>query len=397
MTKTDKRIIDTYPAVFIAVPLLLSAVLLLVVYKPAKHVIPYTSGSVDTVLSVDTYSDSSDGGKSTADILDLNENHIAWTFTLRKSELPSNYAGIYIAKASGSKNMHFDLSGYTDIHLSLELKNAKSLYFYLKTFIDDYSEDERVNTYARFRKELYTDDGIIERSIPLEEFIVPEWWKNFADIHEEINMNAAKTLQFDITNGNDSRKIVGENVQIRVNEISFTKNINAWILAVVLVNLFYFMLIALWKNGVLERLLTATSGEDERIIISYDKVEMKDEQEEDINRITEQISKNYSNPTFNVEQLAKEAGVSTSRIPSLLKKKFSMNFKQYLNMVRVTEAKRLLLETEHQIVSIAHSVGYNNIPHFNRTFKQYTGLSPKKYRQNPEEAIPIMEKIRSKQ
>ncbi len=66
--------------------------------------------------------------------------------------------------------------------------------------------------------------------------------------------------------------------------------------------------------------------------------------------------------------------------------KFSMNFKQYLNTVRITEAKRLLIDTDHQIVTIAHSVGYNNIPHFNRTFKQVATVSPKVYRQDPESA-----------
>ena len=55
-------------------------------------------------------------------------------------------------------------------------------------------------------------------------------------------------------------------------------------------------------------------------------------------------------------------------------------FKQYLNIIRITEAKRLLRETDNQITSCAYNVGYNNIPHFNRTFKQLEGISPKEYR-----------------
>jgi YesN/AraC family two-component response regulator len=74
--------------------------------------------------------------------------------------------------------------------------------------------------------------------------------------------------------------------------------------------------------------------------------------------------------------------VSASKIPGVLKQKFDLNFKQYLNKIRISEAKRLLVESDNQIVSVAYAVGYNNIPHFNRTFKQMENISPKEYRRN---------------
>lgn len=109
---------------------------------------------------------------------------------------------------------------------------------------------------------------------------------------------------------------------------------------------------------------------------------MENDLDQDTKRITDTIAKSYSDPAFSVDKLSKEAGISASKIPGILKSQFGMNFKQYLNSIRINEAKRLLKETDNQIVNIAYTVGYNNIPHFNRTFKQLEGVSPKEYRKN---------------
>jgi AraC-like DNA-binding protein len=46
----------------------------------------------------------------------------------------------------------------------------------------------------------------------------------------------------------------------------------------------------------------------------------------------------------------------------------------------MTEAKRLLKESEGTISEIAYSVGYNNVTHFNRVFKTETGIAPGDFR-----------------
>ena len=59
-----------------------------------------------------------------------------------------------------------------------------------------------------------------------------------------------------------------------------------------------------------------------------------------------------------------------------------MTFKQYLNKIRLSEAKRLLKETDRQIADIAYHVGYKNVTHFHRIFKQNEKISPNEYRKN---------------
>jgi AraC-like DNA-binding protein len=42
----------------------------------------------------------------------------------------------------------------------------------------------------------------------------------------------------------------------------------------------------------------------------------------------------------------------------------------------------MLTATDLPINDIGYNVGYNNIPHFNRVFREIIGCSPKEYRDN---------------
>lgn len=59
-----------------------------------------------------------------------------------------------------------------------------------------------------------------------------------------------------------------------------------------------------------------------------------------------------------------------------------MNFVNYLKMIRISEAKRLLEETDEKVIDISQKVGYENEKHFMKTFKSVCGVSPSEYRRN---------------
>jgi YesN/AraC family two-component response regulator len=79
--------------------------------------------------------------------------------------------------------------------------------------------------------------------------------------------------------------------------------------------------------------------------------------------------------------VAKATGVSIYKIPVLIKNQTNRSFKEYLNTIRLTEAQRLLSETDRQIIEISMAVGYNNISHFNRIFKEKNGKTPREFRE----------------
>ena len=56
------------------------------------------------------------------------------------------------------------------------------------------------------------------------------------------------------------------------------------------------------------------------------------------------------------------------------------NMSKYLNRVRINHAKEMLSDTGWKITDIAAKTGFNNITHFNYTFRKEAGYSPKEYR-----------------
>ncbi len=62
------------------------------------------------------------------------------------------------------------------------------------------------------------------------------------------------------------------------------------------------------------------------------------------------------------------------------KKLCGISFSEYLNNVRVKEARKLLYKTDMQITNVAEAVGFGSTTHFNRVFKTLTGMGPLAYR-----------------
>ena len=57
-----------------------------------------------------------------------------------------------------------------------------------------------------------------------------------------------------------------------------------------------------------------------------------------------------------------------------------LSFVEYLNKVRVYQAKRLLKNTGFMTYEVAEIVGYSNYNYFSTVFKNVTGRAPSDYR-----------------
>ncbi|MDQ0116792.1 AraC family transcriptional regulator [Paenibacillus harenae] len=99
-------------------------------------------------------------------------------------------------------------------------------------------------------------------------------------------------------------------------------------------------------------------------------------------KITEVIE--YCNLHFSKALTLKEVSsmlfISAFHFSRLFKKYTGFNFTEYILTLRIREAQRLLRETSGKVIDIAESVGYMNITHFNRKFKQIAKMSPLEYR-----------------
>lgn len=92
------------------------------------------------------------------------------------------------------------------------------------------------------------------------------------------------------------------------------------------------------------------------------------------------LDKVYQETSYTRSDLAREVEASEMIVSRVINKHFEKSLPQLLNEYRVEDAKRLLKETDANISIIAKEVGFNSMASFNRVFRDFTGLSPSKYR-----------------
>ena len=83
-----------------------------------------------------------------------------------------------------------------------------------------------------------------------------------------------------------------------------------------------------------------------------------------------------------LSQTCADIKVSPSHLSRVVKNEFGVGFSEYINLSKVTRAKRLLLSTPLTVGDIAEQLGYGSANYFSRVFKKYTGFLPSKYREN---------------
>ena len=76
--------------------------------------------------------------------------------------------------------------------------------------------------------------------------------------------------------------------------------------------------------------------------------------------------------------------VTPNYLSKIFKNKMNMNLREYINQLRIEEAKRLLISTSMSISEIASNVGYYNISYFSTVFHKLVGVSPFDWRNNGE-------------
>lgn len=96
-------------------------------------------------------------------------------------------------------------------------------------------------------------------------------------------------------------------------------------------------------------------------------------------KIVQYIRNNY-NQELRLELLASIFGYNSAYLGKVFHQYTGENFNNYLDEIRITEAKRLLSKEEYKVYEVAEMVGYTNINYFHNKFKKYVGISPLNYK-----------------
>lgn len=92
----------------------------------------------------------------------------------------------------------------------------------------------------------------------------------------------------------------------------------------------------------------------------------------------------YSNPQLSLHMIAERLGISQSYLSRLFKQKNNMGALQYLNYIRIEQAKKLIMEGNDNLKVIAMTVGYLSDVNLIRVFKKYENMTPGSFRSQNE-------------
>lgn len=97
--------------------------------------------------------------------------------------------------------------------------------------------------------------------------------------------------------------------------------------------------------------------------------------------------KMFLDSEIRLEKLATNLGIKKHLLSQLINEKKGMSFFEYINSLRVEEAKNLLKQNSKKqltVIEVAYMVGFNNKVSFNSTFKKITGKTPTEFRNDME-------------
>lgn len=95
---------------------------------------------------------------------------------------------------------------------------------------------------------------------------------------------------------------------------------------------------------------------------------------------TAKYIQSHYNQALSLEMAASYATMSPTYFSKKFKAVTGFGFKEYLSKVRLTQASKLLLETDCSITEIAYVCGYSDSNYFGDVFKKMKGISPLQYR-----------------
>lgn len=96
-------------------------------------------------------------------------------------------------------------------------------------------------------------------------------------------------------------------------------------------------------------------------------------------RVLDFVADKYGQ-SIQIEDIARQAGLSTSHFSRLFKQTVGDTPYQFLMRYRVERASEMLVDHSNTLIDIALACGFSDQPHFTRTFKQLKGETPKQWR-----------------
>lgn len=100
------------------------------------------------------------------------------------------------------------------------------------------------------------------------------------------------------------------------------------------------------------------------------------------------VAEHFSEP-LSLESTARALGVSRIHLSHIFSQQLKINFRQYVNSLRIDKACTLLRSPENSVSQVAWQCGYGNLRTFHRAFLAQVGTSPNQWRRRVLGDLPV--------
>lgn len=121
------------------------------------------------------------------------------------------------------------------------------------------------------------------------------------------------------------------------------------------------------------RLLMELEKRDEKRLYALDTKDI-----ETLYKIKKEILEHLETPPV-IGELASKAGMSPTKLKRLFRQIFGDSIFSYYQEFRMKEAAFLLCEKKYTVSETGYKLGFTNLSHFSKIFKEHTGMNPKQY------------------
>lgn len=311
--------------------------------------------------TLDTYMDSS----CEVSVKQLKNGALGLAFRIDE-HANEKYAGVTLDFETDKNG--FDFTRYNRLICRYDSVNTDGINLIFETFVPGFTTPEKRLSYRYLEQNFKIDQNAHEIKLRLNKFNTPAWWyEHHNSSPESFGKSSLKTVK-GIKIENSEFSYSNKPQYIMITSLQLKQDRTVLLAATIALTLLYLFGMYLFSRK-------------QSILIPYEKIVQERENNSDLEKILQHISTDYPFTSLSLSDISIKSGITASTISEILKVNLNCTFRQYLNMLRMTEAQRLLKESNLRISEIAFKVGYSNTTHFNRIFKEFAKITPTKYRE----------------
>ncbi|MFP4012569.1 MAG: helix-turn-helix domain-containing protein [Chitinispirillaceae bacterium] len=352
---------------------ILPAIVLVLLYTLPSAADPVAFRHTDSLWS--TFNDSDQGGNSATLGLQV-ADEVEWVFRLNRGA-PWPYAGLILDIRSFRLGGKYDVSDNDSLVMYIRSNSAGRLLLQLAVYDPQITTDDDPVSFRVLETPVTVTTQNHRTAVPFRRFRVAEWWRQRYSVPPEDNrlfLDSICMVEWVIS---DTARVSKSDTLV-ISGLEFVpekkKGVFDWPLGTVVLfsaALISFLLIRKLKRHSACAQVSKTEDLQPKPIPTGPA---------EWDRVMRYMESSYMLPELNLKKAAEDMGFSESRLSRLIRENYQNGFRSLIHDLRTQEGRRLLENTGLNIAEIAYKLGYATPSHFNREFKERTGMNPTSFR-----------------